>query len=70
MDKIKEMGEGIVVEDPPVHKTTKDGLMARGKRSATAGNTMHFFNKADYQEQFRLTQDEDFTPNICTTIIL
>ncbi|XP_078110702.1 CDKN2A-interacting protein [Sander vitreus] len=36
MDKIKEMGEGIVVVDAPVHKTTKDGILARGKRSATA----------------------------------
>ncbi|XP_069031295.1 CDKN2A-interacting protein [Embiotoca jacksoni] len=35
MDKIAEMGEGIVVQDPPVHKTTKDGMMARGKRSNT-----------------------------------
>ncbi|MEQ2295755.1 hypothetical protein AMECASPLE_017756 [Ameca splendens] len=35
MDKIKEMGEGIAVQDPPVHKTTKDGIMAKGKRSAT-----------------------------------
>uniref|UniRef100_A0A3B5QWY8 CDKN2A interacting protein n=1 Tax=Xiphophorus maculatus TaxID=8083 RepID=A0A3B5QWY8_XIPMA len=34
MDKIKDMGEGIVVQDPPVHKTTKDGITARGKRSA------------------------------------
>ncbi|XP_040922666.1 CDKN2A-interacting protein [Toxotes jaculatrix] len=34
MDKIKEMGEGIVVQDAPVHKTTKD-VMAKGKRSAT-----------------------------------
>ncbi|XP_034430390.1 CDKN2A-interacting protein [Hippoglossus hippoglossus] len=33
MDKIKEMGEGIVVEDPPVHKTTKDQSTAKGKRS-------------------------------------
>ncbi|XP_059210003.1 CDKN2A-interacting protein isoform X2 [Centropristis striata] len=37
MDKIKDMGEGIVVEDAPVHKTTKDGILARGKRSAPAG---------------------------------
>lgn len=35
MDKINEMGEGIVVPDPPVHKTTKDGILARGKRSTT-----------------------------------
>ncbi|KAM4596298.1 CDKN2A-interacting protein isoform 1-T2 [Fundulus diaphanus] len=35
MDKVKEMGEGIAVQDPPVHRTTKDGLTARGKRSAT-----------------------------------
>ncbi|XP_015240331.1 PREDICTED: CDKN2A-interacting protein [Cyprinodon variegatus] len=35
MDKIKKMGEGIAVQDPPVHKTTKDGIMSRGKRSAT-----------------------------------
>jgi len=38
MDKVKEMGDGIVVIDVPVHKTTKDGLLARGKRSAAAGN--------------------------------
>nr|XP_046252211.1 CDKN2A-interacting protein isoform X2 [Scatophagus argus] len=36
MDKIKEMGEGIVVEDAPVHRTTIDGVMAKGKRSAPA----------------------------------
>lgn len=36
MEKIKDMGEGIVVLDAPVHKTTKDGILARGKRSATA----------------------------------
>ncbi|CAI5672182.1 CDKN2A-interacting protein isoform X1 [Oreochromis niloticus] len=36
MDKIKEMGEGIKVQDPPVHKTTKDEFTARGKRSASA----------------------------------
>ncbi|XP_017293943.1 CDKN2A-interacting protein [Kryptolebias marmoratus] len=36
MDKIKEMGEGIVVLDVPVHRTTKDELTARGKRSCTA----------------------------------
>ncbi|KAI9526240.1 hypothetical protein NQZ68_038314 [Dissostichus eleginoides] len=35
MDKIKEMGDGIVVQDAPVHKTTKDGIQGRGKRSAT-----------------------------------
>lgn len=34
MDKILEMGEGIAVQDPPVHRTTKDGITARGKRSA------------------------------------
>lgn len=38
MDKIKDMGEGIVVEDVPVRKTTKELAMARGKRSATTGN--------------------------------
>ncbi|XP_029310461.1 CDKN2A-interacting protein [Cottoperca gobio] len=36
MDKIKEMGDGIVVPDAPVYKTTKDEILARGKRSATA----------------------------------
>ncbi|XP_035538383.1 CDKN2A-interacting protein [Morone saxatilis] len=35
MDKIKEMGEGIAVEDAPVHRTTIGGL-AKAKRSATA----------------------------------
>ncbi|KAM7424663.1 hypothetical protein PAMA_000832 [Pampus argenteus] len=33
MDKIKEMGEGIEVQDAPVHKTTKE-LLGKGKRSA------------------------------------
>ncbi len=47
MDKIKEMGEGIVVKDAPVHKTTADGVMAKGKRSATDGKNEHF-NKADH----------------------
>lgn len=37
MDKIKEMGEGIVVHDAPV-RTTRDEIMAKGKRSATAGS--------------------------------
>lgn len=37
MDKIKEMSEGIVVEDAPVHKTTMGGALAKGKRSTTAG---------------------------------
>uniref|UniRef100_A0A1A8GKU0 CDKN2A interacting protein n=1 Tax=Nothobranchius korthausae TaxID=1143690 RepID=A0A1A8GKU0_9TELE len=36
MDKIKEMGEGIVVQDAPVHKTAKEGIMAKGKRSCAA----------------------------------
>lgn len=35
MDKIKELGEGIVVQDPPVHKTTKE-LSFKGKRSSTS----------------------------------
>ena len=38
MDKIKEMGEGIVVEDPPVHRATRDQSTAKGKRS---GNEAH-----------------------------
>lgn len=37
MVKMKEMGEGIVIEDAPVHRTTMDGVMAKGKRSATNG---------------------------------
>lgn len=37
MVKIKEMGEGIVIEDAPVHRTTIDGVMAKGKRSTTNG---------------------------------
>uniref|UniRef100_A0A3B5KZW9 CDKN2A interacting protein n=1 Tax=Xiphophorus couchianus TaxID=32473 RepID=A0A3B5KZW9_9TELE len=41
MDKIKDMGDGIVVQDPPVHKTTKDGITARGKRSAPDGDENH-----------------------------
>ncbi|XP_037312091.2 CDKN2A-interacting protein [Pungitius pungitius] len=36
MDKITEMGEGIVVKDAPMHKTTKDGILSRGKRGAMA----------------------------------
>lgn len=48
MDKIKEMGEGIVVQDPPVHKTTKDEVLAKGKRSATNGNAAHIFSGAEY----------------------
>lgn len=36
MDKIKEMGEGINVQDAPVHKTAKDELMGKGKRPASA----------------------------------
>lgn len=47
MDKIKEMAEGIVVPDAPVYKVTKDGVVVKGKRSATAGNAMHIFNIAD-----------------------
>lgn len=43
MDKIKDMGEGIVVEDAPVHKTTKEIAMAKGKRSATTGNAQFHF---------------------------
>ncbi|KAM9816919.1 CDKN2A-interacting protein [Neosynchiropus ocellatus] len=35
MEKLKKMGEGIIVKDPPVYRTTKDGAMAREKRSAT-----------------------------------
>ncbi|XP_061886468.1 CDKN2A-interacting protein isoform X1 [Entelurus aequoreus] len=38
MDKIKEMGEGIVVEDPPVHKSRNEA-MAKGKWSAATGAT-------------------------------
>lgn len=49
MDKIKEMGEGIVVQDAPVHKTTGNEAMAKGKRSATAGNSVHVFTKAGYR---------------------
>uniref|UniRef100_A0A3Q3XFE5 XRN2-binding (XTBD) domain-containing protein n=1 Tax=Mola mola TaxID=94237 RepID=A0A3Q3XFE5_MOLML len=35
MAKVKEMGEGIVVKDAPAQRTTIDGVMAKGKRSAT-----------------------------------
>uniref|UniRef100_UPI0037E8E63A CDKN2A-interacting protein n=1 Tax=Semicossyphus pulcher TaxID=241346 RepID=UPI0037E8E63A len=35
MEKIRDMGEGIVVQDAPIHKTTKE-LLSKGKRSATA----------------------------------
>uniref|UniRef100_A0A3Q3JIN4 XRN2-binding (XTBD) domain-containing protein n=1 Tax=Monopterus albus TaxID=43700 RepID=A0A3Q3JIN4_MONAL len=49
MDMIKEMGEGIVVQDPPGHKTTKDEVRAKGKQSATTGNATARFgpNEAD-----------------------
>lgn len=46
MAKIKEMGEGIVVEDAPAHRTTMDGVMAKGKRGVTNGNVMHVCNGA------------------------
>lgn len=39
MDKIKEMGEGIVVEDAPVHRTTLGAALAKGKRSSTSGKS-------------------------------
>ncbi|XP_054627827.1 CDKN2A-interacting protein [Dunckerocampus dactyliophorus] len=38
MDKIKGMGEEIVVRDPPVHKTRSE-IMAKGKWSAPSGGT-------------------------------
>ena len=43
MDKVEEMGDGIVVKDAPVHRTMKEEAMARGKRSATAGKEVHSF---------------------------
>lgn len=43
MSKIKEMSEGIVVEDAPPRKTTIDGVMAKGKRSATNGRYERLF---------------------------
>lgn len=46
MAKIQEMGEGIVVEDAPAHRTTMDGVMAKGKRGVTNGNAMHIYNEA------------------------
>lgn len=45
MVKIKEMGEGIVIEDAPVHRTTIDGVMAKGKRSTTNGTRCSFLRK-------------------------
>ncbi|XP_056463658.1 CDKN2A-interacting protein [Gadus chalcogrammus] len=36
MVKIKEMGEGIVVEDAPV-RTTRDEILAKGKRGTSSG---------------------------------
>ncbi|XP_068170384.1 CDKN2A-interacting protein [Antennarius striatus] len=36
MEKIKGMGEGIVVHDARVQKATADGVVSRGKRSAGA----------------------------------
>lgn len=43
MAKIKEMGEGIVVKDAPEHRTTIDGVMAKGKRTAVNGKTLLAF---------------------------
>lgn len=40
MAKIKKMGEGIVVKDAPHHRTTIDGVMAKGKRTTTNGKTL------------------------------
>lgn len=40
MAKIKQMGEGIVVKDAPEHRTTIDGVMAKGKRAAASGKTL------------------------------
>lgn len=40
MAKIKEMGEGIVVKDAPDHRTTIDGVMGKGKRTATNGTAL------------------------------
>ena len=37
MVKIKEMGEGVVVEDAPV-RTTRDEIVAKGKRGTSSGN--------------------------------
>ncbi|CAN9507316.1 unnamed protein product [Ophioblennius macclurei] len=36
MEKIKDMGDGIIVQDVPIHKTTKQIAMARGTRGAAA----------------------------------
>lgn len=40
MAKIKKMAEGIVVKDAPDHRTTIDGVMAKGKRATTNGKTL------------------------------
>lgn len=40
MAKIKKMGEGIVIKDAPEHRTTMDGAVAKGKRSATNRKTL------------------------------
>lgn len=40
MAKIKKMGEGIVVKDAPHHRTTIDGVMAKGKRTTINGKTL------------------------------
>ena len=42
MDKIKEMGEGIVVQDAPVRRSTIDELTARGKRAAANGKAANY----------------------------
>lgn len=51
MDKMKEMGEGIVVQDAPVNKTEGE-VMAKAKRSAAAGNSVHAFTKAGYARAY------------------
>ena len=43
MVKIKEMGEGIVVENAPV-RTTRDDIIAKGKRGASSGNNTTQFD--------------------------
>lgn len=43
MDKIEEMGEGINVQDVPVHRTTRDDFTSKGKRSCAAGNVVNFY---------------------------
>lgn len=55
MAKIKKMGEGIVVKDAPDHRTTIDGVMAKGKRTTTNGKTLLILSFSTVQKVCNLT---------------